>query len=387
MKPVNNSDQLSRIVIEGYKSIAECDLKMGCLNVLIGANGAGKSNFISFLRLIAVLLDHRLQPLVGKAGGPDALLHFGRKNTEQLKSELYFGNNGYKFALEPTNDNRMMFSREALWWNMSGDKGVYSGHFESKADQHKSGIKQYTLPIMRRWRVYHFHDTSDSAKVKQTHRMNDNDYLREDGANLAAFLHRLQKHHKNHYKRIVKTIQLVAPFFGDFYLRATPDNIDFIQLEWTEKGQDVPFKASELSDGTLRFILLVTVMLQPEDYMPSAIIVDEPELGLHPYAINVLADLIKSASSEHQLVISTQSVELVNQFEAEDLIVVDKQKGASTFKRLDSGSLSEWLEDVPSDQLSQVKASFDNPEEINEGEQTAPSKRIQNLIPKIRTIG
>ncbi|OSP51664.1 chromosome segregation protein SMC [Aeromonas hydrophila] len=345
MKDVTSSDQLSRIVIDGYKSISHCDLKMGSLNVLIGANGAGKSNFIGFFRLIATLLDHRLQSLVGKAGGPDALLHFGRKQSETLKGELFFGNNGYKFALEATNDNRMMFQREALWWNMSGDKGVTSGHFESQADQHKTGIKQYTLPIMRRWRVYHFHDTSESAKVKQIHRINDNDYLREDGSNLAAFLFRVQKNHPSHYKRIIRTIRMVAPYFGGFYLRATPDNQDSIQLEWTEKDHDIPFKASELSDGTLRFILLATVLLQPEEFMPSAIIVDEPELGLHPYAINVLAELIKSASHEHQLIISTQSVELVNQFDAEDLIVVDKQSGSSTFKRLETASLSEWLED------------------------------------------
>ena len=345
MKDVTNSDQLSHIVIDGYKSIAKCDLLMGSLNVLIGANGAGKSNFISFFRLIATLLDHRLQFLVGKAGGPDALLHFGRKQSEALKGELYFGNNGYKFALEATNDNRMMFQREALWWNMNGDNSVGSGHFESLAEKHSSRIKEFTLPIMRRWRVYHFHDTSASARVKQIHRINDNDYLREDGANLAAFLFRLQKNHPSHYKRIVRTIRMVAPYFGDFYLRATPDNLDSIQLEWTEKDHDIPFKASELSDGTLRFILLATVLLQPEEFMPSAIIVDEPELGLHPYAINVLAELIKSASIEHQLIISTQSVELVNQFDVEDLIVVDKQNGASTFKRLEEDQLSEWLQD------------------------------------------
>lgn len=343
MKPVKNSDHLSEIRISGYKSIAECTLKMGCLNVLIGANGAGKSNFIGFFRLIATLLDHRLQSLVGKAGGPDAILHFGRKKTERLAAELYFGNNGYKFALEPTNDNRLMFQREALWWNVTGDAGVCSGHFESEAEQHKSNIKQYVLPPMRRWRVYHFHDTSDSAKVKQIHRINDNDYLREDGANLAAFLFRLKTHHTSHYKRIIKTIQMVAPFFGDFYLRPTVDNADYIQLEWTEREQDVPFKASELSDGTLRFMLLATVLLQPEEFMPSSIIIDEPELGLHPYAINVLANLIKSASEEHQLIISTQSVELVNEFDAEDLIVVDKVNSASTFKRLDLKELSVWL--------------------------------------------
>ncbi|GAB7200676.1 AAA family ATPase [Dickeya oryzae] len=134
-------------------------------------------------------------------------------------------------------------------------------------------------------------------------------------------------------------------FFGDFYLRPTSDNPDTIQLEWTEKEQDIPFKANELSDGSLRFILLATVLLQPEEYKPSAIIVDEPELGLHPYAIAVLAELIKTASHEHQLIISTQSVELVNEFDAEDLIVVDKKDGASTFKRLEADSLEEWLSD------------------------------------------
>lgn len=345
MKPVTDSGHLSEIKINGYKSIAKCDLHMGCLNVLIGANGAGKSNFISFFRLIAVLLDHRLQSLVGKSGGPDALLYFGRKTTESLDAELYFGNNGYKFALEATLDNRLMFQREALWWNMSGDKGIRSGHFESQADQHRTSIANFTLPIMRQWRGYHFHDTSDSARVKQIHAININDHLREDGSNLAAFLYRLEKHHQPQYRRIVRTIRMVAPYFGDFYLRPTVDHSDSIQLEWTEKDHDTPLKASALSDGTLRFILLTTVLLQPEELMPSAIIIDEPELGLHPYAINVLADLIKSASNQHQLIISTQSVELVNEFDVEDLIVVDKQHGASTFKRLEEEELKEWLEE------------------------------------------
>ena len=138
---------------------------------------------------------------------------------------------------------------------------------------------------------------------------------------------------------------MVAPFFGDFYLRGTSNNPDYIELEWTEKNQDIPFKANELSDGTLRFICLSTVLLQPDDYKPSAIIVDEPELGLHPYAISVLAALISGASSEHQLIVSTQSVELVNEFDIEDLIVVDRVDGASSFKRLDEEVLNEWLQE------------------------------------------
>jgi len=344
-KQVNDSDQISRLVLHGYKSIAECDLELGRLNILIGANGAGKSNFIGFFRLINRILDEQLQTAVGLAGGPDALLHFGRKKTEELRAELYFGNNGYRFTLRPTQDNRMMFYREALWWNMHGDWRPASGHFESYAESQKGKtlIYQHVVPAMHSWRLHHFHDTSGSALVKQVHNINDNEYLRDDARNLAAFLLRLKNHHEEHYQRIVKSIRLVAPFFGDFHLRPTVDNKEKIQLEWTEQEQDEPFSASALSDGTLRFISLATVLLQPEEFMPKTVLIDEPELGLHPFAISMLAGLMKSVSQEHQLIVSTQSVELVNEFDAEDLIVVDKRGGASTFKRPDAQALSEWL--------------------------------------------
>lgn len=347
IKKVFDSNQLSTLKLRGYKSIASCEIELGKLNVLIGANGAGKSNFIGFFKLISKILDQQLQSAVGTSGGPDAMLHFGRKKTEELSAELYFGNNGYKFSLKPTQDNRMMFSNECLWWDRSGDWRPHSGHFESYAEGQKGQtlIYQHVVTPMRSWRVYHFHDTSDSATVKQVHGINDNEYLRTDARNLAAFLYRLKSHHEAHYLRIVKSIQLVAPFFGDFHLRPTVDNKEKIQLEWTEAGQDVPFSASALSDGTLRFICLATVLLQPEQFMPAAILIDEPELGLHPYAIAVLGALMKSAAEKHQLIVSTQSVELVNEFEADDLIVVDKEGGASTFKRPDTAALAEWLND------------------------------------------
>jgi predicted ATPase len=345
IKKVFDPNQLSRLVLAGYKSIAASDIELGKLNVLIGANGAGKSNFIGFFRLISRILDQQLQSAVGASGGPDAMLYFGRKTTEQLTAELYFGNNGYKFSLQPTQDNRLMFARECLWWNMHGDWNPKSGHFESYVESQKNltRIYNFVVPSMRSWRVYHFHDTGNSALVKQVHGINDNDLLRDDARNLAAFLYRLKNHHEDQYQRIVKAIQLVAPFFGDFHLRPTVGNKEKIQLEWTERGQDIPFTASALSDGTLRFISLATVLLQPEQFMPAAILIDEPELGLHPFAIAALGALMKSTSEKHQLIVSTQSVELVNEFSADDLIIVDKTEGASTFKRLNVGSLSEWL--------------------------------------------
>lgn len=346
-KPVTNQDQISRLVIKGFKSIETVDLPMGRLNILIGANGAGKSNFIGFFRLIQSILRGDLQNYVGRAGGPDALLHFGRKTTSAVEGEFYFGNNGYLFTLEPTADNRLMFSNEALWWNMQGAFHPGAGHFETRfaVKGPHGAIWQHVVPAMRTWRVYHFHDTSSSASVKQLHGLNDNLFLRDDAANLAAFLFRLKEAFPEHYGRIVKTVRLVAPFFGDFLLRPSVLNDEKIQLEWTERGKDVPFAASALSDGTLRFICLATVLLQPDEFKPAAILIDEPELGLHPFAVTILGGLMKSASLEKQLIVSTQSVELVDQFDVEDLIVVDKRGGASSFVRLDTERLSQWLDE------------------------------------------
>jgi predicted ATPase len=344
MTGTNRDKQLSRIVLKGFKSIAKCDLELSRVNILIGANGAGKSNFIGFFRMVGQLLEENLQVFVSRQGSPDALLHFGRKTTEQLEFQLYFGNNGYFATLEPTQDNRLMFARESFWWNRSGEHEIGRGHFETKAlTGTGTGIDEYVLSAMQQWRVYHFHDTSDSAYIKQPQGINDNAYLRPDARNLASFLYLLRDSYPASYQRIVKTIRLVAPFFGDFYLRPAPQNKEVIELEWFERGQDIPFKAHLLSDGTLRFMCLATVFLQPEDLQPETILVDEPELGLHPYAITVLASLIRTASK--QVIVSTQSVELLNEFEANDVIVVDRNEGNSYLRRLNQHELEAWLSD------------------------------------------
>jgi len=351
MKQVPDSNQVMKLVLQGYKSIGKVEIWLGKLNILIGANGAGKSNFIGFFRLIHRILEQQLQLCVSEMGGPDALLHFGRKKTPELGAELYLSSgNGYCFTLRPTQDNRMVFAHEALWKTSGGFHMSGSGHFEThykeRPDSFEEGMAwDNTIPTLRNWRLYHFHDTSPGALLKQIHGINDNHRLREDARNLAAFLFRLKLHHPSHYKRIVKAIQLVAPFFGDFHLRPTPGNPERIQLEWTEAGQNIPFPASALSDGSLRFICLATVLLQPEEFMPTTLLIDEPELGLHPFAIGVLAGLMKSVSQQHPLIVSTQSVELLNEFEAENLIVADKQNGASVLRRLDTALLREWLEE------------------------------------------
>lgn len=338
---------IQKISIRGYKSIRELEnLSLGKLNVLIGANGAGKSNFISFFRLLARLMASELNYYVAKNGGPDALLHYGRKHTPQMSAEMYFGNNGYKLILEPTQANTMIFAREAFYWNMGGDFPLGVGHSETNSGSGiQRNIASFVVPSVRSWIVYHFHDTSDTAPMKQPCALNDNGWLRPDGANLAAYLYLLREQFPDHYRRIVDTVRLVAPFFADFQLRPNPLDPNSIQLEWNEVGSDFPFLGHHLSDGSLRFICLATVLLQPDKLMPATILFDEPELGLHPYAIELLASLMHQAAVKHQLIVSTQSVELLNQFSPEQVIVVDRENDQSTFNHLDPKALSVWLDE------------------------------------------
>ncbi len=346
--------QLDKVKIEGFKSIREMDLNLNMLNVLIGANGVGKSNFVSLFRMLNQVVEGRFQSLVGKAGGADALMHFGQKHTAQISIELWFGANSYKCVLVPSAKGALIFDKELAFFQGQGYDTPYqeslgSGHSESNLEKFaQQGFLKVILHVFERmnsWRVYHFHDTSETAKVKQIHDIGDNDHLRPDAANLAAFLYLLKQNYRHHYEQIVQTVRLAAPFFDDFVLRPLPLNPNKIQLEWSEKDSDAYFNAHSLSDGTLRFMSLTTLLQQPSVLLPSTLLIDEPELGLHPYAITLLASMLQSAATKTQVIVSTQSVPLVNQFAPEDLIVVDREDGQSVFRRLDSRELDVWLED------------------------------------------
>ena len=359
------AETIKSLTIEGYKSIRELkDFPLGALNVLIGANGAGKSNFVGFFRLLREMIEQRLQlALQTIEGGADACLYLGPRITKHLVVKLYFGDYGYQFDLVPTPDNRLVLSMEGTTVSHEGHRRCFSpkGLYEARLkDYAQSGPGDASVfAAISNWVVYHFHDTSLTAGVRRERPLNDNETLGQNAENLAPFLHRIQRTDPASYTKIRDVVRLAAPFFDDFKLRPIPTSPDTIQLEWRQVGSDYPFRAHQLSDGTLRFICLATALLQPN--RPATVLFDEPELGLHPYALTLLGNLFKQAGE--QIIVSTQSAQLLNELEPEDIIVVERTNGESTFRRLKSAELSEWLEDYTLGELWQKNILGGRPRE------------------------
>lgn len=342
--------QLRSITIEGYKSIQSASIEIKQLNVLIGANGSGKSNFISVFNFLRNIIEQRLQSVTREKGGADRILFFGNKVTSEIKVALDFHPNYYQIVLKPTFNDDLFIESEQTGFQSSEYTSplmrlISSGKLESnlKESAIKNHIPDYVYNTLNRWLIYHFHDTSDSAKVKKTAQVNDNLIFREDAGNLASFLYLLKETYPEHFNRIEKTVRLVVPMFDSFILRPDPFNESSIRLEWRSKNADYIFTAADFSDGSLRFICLCVLLLQPNK--PKLILLDEPELGLHPSAIQILGGLLKKTSNFAQLIVSTQSADLVSCFEPEDIIVVSNNAGVSSFDRLEEGTLQDWLAD------------------------------------------
>lgn len=318
---------IEHITIRGFRSIAAIEkLPLRPINILIGANGSGKSNFLGVFELIKAVDEDQLPTYTKIAGGANRLLHFGTKGTSKLEVEVAFGTPDYsiRFALSPTAQEGLVEMSEFSRLPADFDDLV---------------------------RCFHFHDTSVFSPLRSAAKLNDNRHLRQYGSNLPAYLYLLKYKYEHAYNRILGVIQLVAPFLKGFALASARLAPETIRLEWTHQHSDQYFDVSELSDGTLRFIALAVLLLQPKELMPPVMLIDEPELGLHPAAISILGALIKQAALDTQIIVSTQSPQLVDQFQPEDILVAELVDGATQIRRLEPEPLKVWLEDYSLGQL------------------------------------
>ena len=358
------SDQLElkSIELKGFKSVdAEGQtVELGPVTVMLGANGAGKSNLVSFFKMLNYMTTGALQQYVADQGFADSLLYFGAKTTSEIYARLLFedvrAKDEYAFILSRDATGRLFVQDETVVFHIKGKPapqivklggGVRESQLKSHAD---SGNRtcQVVYSLLSSCQVFQFHDTSETAKIRSPGYKDDARFLRSDAGNLAAFLRGLRKRTggEKYYDRIVRHIQLMVPQFSDFDLEPSPENDKYVRLNWREKGSDYLFGPHQLSDGSLRFMALTTLFMQPPDLRPKVIIVDEPELGLHPAAISALAGMVKAAPPATQVILATQSSRLVDEFTADQVMIVerDETRPRTVFRRLNEQDLMEWLE-------------------------------------------
>ncbi len=362
-------NKLTEIVINGFKSIESLSLKPRDINVMIGPNGSGKSNFISFFRMLNWMLGDppRLQEFIALNGFAHSLLHDGPKVTKDitayLKLNTYLhGDHEYQFKLTHASGDVLIFSSEEIKYPPGANKpyislpddindwhGLAVGHRESRLEDwtykdneiHDANVGNLSIMgYLRGLAAYQFHDTSFSSSIRQKHEISDGKKLKEDGGNLCPFLLTMKTKHPQHYMKVIEIFRLIAPFFNDFVFE---EENGYSLLKWREKNCDEIFNVGQASDGMLRTIALIALLCQPKENIPDVLFIDEPELGLHPYAINIIAGLIKSVALSRQVFVATQSPLFINQFEPEDIIVVDREGRNSKFTQLNSKDLEDWL--------------------------------------------
>ena len=352
---------LKTIKLKNFRSFGECSVDFSNINILIGGNGSGKSNFISLFVLLNYIGKAQLRTWVAMKGGFDNIVYKGIQENDAIDIEFIFDSktkdllNIYELSLKATEDDYLIEKESIGLWNknlytkpytatiniMGNESKLYS-YSNSGSQSNDSRIADYIYNIIKNWKIYHFDDVSPNSGKKREQKIEDGSTFQEEGDNIAAFLYFIKINYNDDYQKIVEATRLVVPYFNDFVLEPDVLNEELIKLKWMEKGSIKEFSASLISDGTIRFICLAALLLQP--VIPEVVIIDEPELGLHPLAIKILSELIKKASVKSQIIMATQSVTLLNQFQPEDIMVLDKETEGSSVKRLNREELSEWFE-------------------------------------------
>jgi predicted ATPase len=352
---------LKKIQLTHFRSFCQTEVDIKNINVLIGGNGSGKSNFISLFTMLNYIQIGRLGDWIANKGGFDNIVYNGIQENESLNIRFLFDGeslnvqNIYELSLRATEEDYIVAAERFGSWK--SPVGSIFQHEETNQKEtklkyfadRKCEIPSNIYSSIKGFQVFHFDDVSTNSNKKRLQNLDESYPLHPEGDNIVAFLYYLKQNYIDSYDKIVEIIRLVTPYFDDFILEPEPTHSNQIKLRWREKNNLKKFSASLISDGTIRFICLCTLLLQPTP--PLLIVIDEPELGLHPLAISFLAELIKKASSRTQIILSSQSVTLLNQFEYQDIIVVDRTQSGSKIKRLNESELQGWLDEYSLGQL------------------------------------
>lgn len=358
-----NGKRLRTLEIRGFKSIPyqhPLVLEFSDINILLGANGAGKSNIVSFFKLLGFLLSGHLQRFIAEAGTNQRFLYYGAKKTPVLAASLLLSGGGesdrYSFSLAKAVPDRLILSSEEIERSI-GETNVFeknvlpSGYNESSLIHLADKQSRQLRDLLQGCKVYQFSDSSVSSPMRESCPINSAPYLQSGGENLAAFLYNLKHAFPEAYHRITEYVRDVVPQFSDFYLES---HNDYISLKWIDdSANDYVLGADQFSDGSIRFIALAALLLQPEETMPFVMVIDEPELGLHPYAIDQLNEMIRDASRHAQIIVATQSTAIIDGFSPDEVTVIERDstiKG-TVARKLSEAEYHDWLEEYSLSEL------------------------------------
>lgn len=371
-KKIENIPRITKVSLTGFKSFKDkTDIALSNLNVIIGANGTGKSNLLSFFQLLGNALTRNLQGHILRYGG-EHFLYNGRKQTERIKCAIEIATNNatdrYEIDLAFQAPGRLFISREYIEYRKSGKDKPFTceiknngyelglldfGEKLGNSNNALRGTANAIKTMLQKIRAFQFHDTTDTARIRGGILRADCQYLKNDGGNLAAVLNMLKTtpEYLPYYNRIVRYVQKILPYFADFAIDGFPEKQDTVYLFWKKQGSDYILTPNQLSDGTIRFIALATLLLAPRKIQPDVIVIDEPELGLHPLAIRILANMIKQAAENLQILVATQSPLFLDFFDANDVLVFEAPKEITTVKRLNQDELSAWAQEYTLSEL------------------------------------
>ena len=347
--------RIQSVTIEGFRCLRSIqNLQLPQLTVLIGANGAGKSTLIRFFEMISWMLKaQNLQEFVLRHGGGDDQFFMGARNTPRIHAEIQLetrvGLNEYRFDLShlSAGDTVMVLNEayrysdrhkqsEANWTDLSEVSR------EAKLPERADKTAKTICSMLRNCATYQFHDTSINSPIRLRWDSSDFSRLRSDGGNLAAVLLDLQTNDLQRYKLILKQIQRVLPTFQHFVLEPLAGKVE---LRWQGLHSSKIFGAHLTSDGSLRLFCLLTLLNLPPERLPDVMLFDEPELGLHPHAITLVAEMLKRVSQTRQIFVATQSPYMVDCFDLENIIVAASKDGETTLRNLPHDQYQEWLDD------------------------------------------
>ena len=362
---------IDSVFIQGFRSLADFRINLlPNLTVLIGANGSGKSNFIRFFEMLNWMLGpRRLAEFVDQYGGADDQLFAGSKRTPRMHASLTIQSKGekhdYKFSLKHAHPDRLVFVEEAFRfnprnlqesadWNFLDSCGLRESRIVEHGQSPAVGVAAQDMPssdqisasiivkLLSSCTVYRFHDVSDSSGLKNRWDLEDCNYLRSDGANLAAVLYRLQQNDIHRLERISGQIRRILPTFEGFQLEESHGKV---LLRCKIKGIDKTIGVHLSSDGSLRFFTLMTLLNLPSDMLPDVLFLDTPEVGLHPVAIELIGAMIEVMSRNRQVILATQSPLLLDSFELDKIAVLESKDGRTKCTQLNREDYQVWLED------------------------------------------